>query len=145
MTRGVTRAPGRRRRAGRLSGWWPWWLLLPALAVLPFALAQPPAQAQAAAATATAAGGGASEPATPDPSAATLARGQALYRARCYFCHGYGGDARTQAAQALAVPPRDFTASPALTRPQILAALRLGRPGTAMASFTGLLDEGEMA
>lgn len=133
MTRCVVRGAGRR------GGPWLWWVLLLAL----FVLGPRPALAQAAAAYAAA--GGASAPAAIDPSAAALARGQTLYRARCYFCHGYGGDARTQAAQALAVPPRDFTAPPALTRPQILAALRQGRPGTAMASFASLLDEGEMA
>jgi cytochrome c oxidase cbb3-type subunit 3 len=73
-------------------------------------------------------------------------RGRAVYNFRCYFCHGYSGDAKTVAAGMLAVQPRDFTrADPrVLTRENVLDALRRGRPGTAMASFDGILDKGEM-
>jgi cytochrome c oxidase cbb3-type subunit 3 len=80
------------------------------------------------------------------PSAATLERGRAIYNFRCYFCHGYSGDAKTLAATYLQTPPRDFRA----TRPQdlpreaMLAAIRDGRPGTAMKGFRGILDEAEM-
>jgi cytochrome c oxidase cbb3-type subunit III len=73
-------------------------------------------------------------------------RGRAVYNFRCYFCHGYSGDARTVAAGMLAVRPRDFTAARPgeLSREQVLAALRHGRPGTAMASFAGTLSPAEM-
>ena len=72
--------------------------------------------------------------------------GRALYNARCYFCHGYSGDARTVAAQALATRPRDFTAaSPqALPEERIARAVRTGVPGTAMAGFAGTLSEAEI-
>ena len=35
--------------------------------------------------------------------------GRSVYNFRCYFCHGYSGDARTLAAEFLSPPPRDFT------------------------------------
>jgi len=35
--------------------------------------------------------------------------GRKVYNFRCYFCHGYSGDARTVAASQLLPPPRDFT------------------------------------
>lgn len=76
--------------------------------------------------------------------AATLELGRKVYNFRCYFCHGYSGDARTLAATYLAPPPRDFTVAPALQRGAILAALREGRPGTAMKPFAGIIDEDEM-
>lgn len=81
-----------------------------------------------------------------DPPAAgdPLTLGRQIYNARCYFCHGYSGDARTLASSYLQPPPRDFTASPALTRERIVDALRRGRAGTAMKSFSGLLDEAEI-
>ncbi len=73
-------------------------------------------------------------------------RGRAVYNSRCYFCHGYAGDANTLAATYLSPPPRDFTApGTALTRERVLAVLRGGRPGTAMKPFAGILSEEEMA
>ena len=79
-------------------------------------------------------------------SASLHERGRAVYNFRCYFCHGYSGDARTVAAGMLAVKPRDFTRVEAglLDRENVLQALKHGRPGTAMASFDGILDRGEM-
>ncbi len=70
--------------------------------------------------------------------------GRRVYNARCYFCHGYSGDAKTVAAGMLNPPPRDFTAAPGLDEVRIVRALRGGRPGSAMASFEGLLNEAEM-
>lgn len=70
--------------------------------------------------------------------------GRRVYNARCYFCHGYSGDAKTVAAGMLQPPPRDFTTARGLDAPRIVQALREGRPGSAMASFRGLLDEREM-
>ena len=77
---------------------------------------------------------------------AWLERGRRVYNARCYFCHGYAGDARTVASTFLDPPPRDFSAlTPAdLARGAMLAAVRDGRPGTAMQGFTGLLDAADM-
>ena len=87
-----------------------------------------------------------SEPRSAHAAASLHERGRAIYNFRCYYCHGYSGDARTLASTFLTPAPRDFTASdPArLTRQDMLAALRQGRPGTAMAPFTGILSEAEM-
>ena len=80
------------------------------------------------------------------PSEATLELGRAVYNFRCYFCHGYSGDAKTLAATYLAPKPRDFQA----TRPEdlpharVLAVVRNGTPGSAMKGFTGILSDAEM-
>jgi cytochrome c oxidase cbb3-type subunit 3 len=76
---------------------------------------------------------------------ATLELGRKVYNYRCYFCHGYSGDAKTLAATYLAPRPRDFTRGAPLDAPAILATVREGRSGTAMKSFRGILDEREMA
>lgn len=78
---------------------------------------------------------------------ATLELGRKVYNFRCYFCHGYSGDAKTLAATYLAPAPRSFVdATPAaLPRETIERALREGRPGTAMKSFAGIVDERELA
>lgn len=75
-----------------------------------------------------------------------LAEGRAVYNFRCYFCHGYSGNAKTLAATFLTPPPADFTkATPdTLTREAIILTLRNGRPGTAMKSFATVLPEREM-
>jgi cytochrome c oxidase cbb3-type subunit III len=70
-------------------------------------------------------------------------RGRAVYNYRCYFCHGYSGDARTLAASYLSPKPRDFTAG-GLDPEQIEQALRHGRPGTAMKSFAGILGDEDL-
>ncbi|WP_275097257.1 c-type cytochrome [Sedimenticola hydrogenitrophicus] len=72
--------------------------------------------------------------------------GREIYNFRCYFCHGYSGDANTLATTYLQPPPRDFTAlAPGdLSRDQMLQAIREGRPGTAMKPFSRLLSEAEM-
>jgi cytochrome c oxidase cbb3-type subunit 3 len=80
----------------------------------------------------------------PVSTAAEHELGRRVYNARCYFCHGYSGDAQTLAASYLQPAPRDFTAARTLRAAQIVAALRDGRPGTAMKSFRGLLDQREM-
>ena len=82
------------------------------------------------------------------PAAATAQHelGRKVYNFRCYFCHGYSGDAKTLAASYLNPLPRDFTAATPQQLPggAILAAVRDGRAGTAMKSFRGILDEAEM-
>lgn len=75
---------------------------------------------------------------------AQLEAGRAVYNYRCYFCHGYSGDAKTLAASYLAPKPRDFTQGPPLDAAAILAALKQGREGTAMKSFTGIISADEM-
>lgn len=72
--------------------------------------------------------------------------GRKVYNFRCYFCHGYSGDAKTLATTYLTPPPRDFTqATPATLPPQaVLHAVQHGRPGTAMKSFAGIISPAEM-
>jgi cytochrome c oxidase cbb3-type subunit 3 len=82
--------------------------------------------------------------------AATLAlqeEGRAVYNFRCYYCHGYSGDARTLAATMLATRPRAFSETPREELPpaRIEQAVRHGIAGTAMKSFTGTLGEREIA
>lgn len=73
-------------------------------------------------------------------------RGRAIYNFRCYFCHGYSGDARTLAATYLSPPPRDFVALPpdGLKRDSMVDAVTRGRPGTAMKGFAGILTDEEI-
>lgn len=40
--------------------------------------------------------------------------GRKIYNFRCYYCHGYSGDARTLSATMLDPKPRDFTSPTAL-------------------------------
>ncbi len=72
--------------------------------------------------------------------------GRAVYNFRCYYCHGYSGDARTLAASMLATKPRAFLdARPEdLPAARIELAVRAGVAGTAMKSFTGTLREREI-
>lgn len=74
-----------------------------------------------------------------------VALGRDVYNFRCYFCHGYNGDARTLASTYLTPPPRDFTALPlaALSRGQMIEVVRDGKPGTAMKGFSTLLTRAE--
>ncbi|ROR29062.1 c-type cytochrome [Inmirania thermothiophila] len=72
--------------------------------------------------------------------------GREVYNFRCYYCHGYAGDARTLAARMLSPPPVDFTrADPqVLTRERMIRAVTEGRPGTAMKPFGGVLTAAEI-
>lgn len=72
-------------------------------------------------------------------------QGRAIYNYRCYFCHGYSGDAKTLASTYLDPPPRNFTraVSRSLPRQTMLEIVRNGKPGTAMHGFSRLLDEDE--
>ena len=73
----------------------------------------------------------------------TLELGRKVYNSRCYFCHGYSGDAKTLAARVLKPAPRDFTNGSELTPQAIADAVVHGRPGTAMQAFRTLLSEAE--
>lgn len=77
------------------------------------------------------------------PAAIEHERGRAVYNFRCYFCHGYSGDAKTLAATYLSPRPRDFTTS-TLDAAQVAQAVREGRPGTAMKSFQGVIGAAEI-
>ncbi len=70
-----------------------------------------------------------------------------LYHNYCSVCHGDKGDGNSHARSSLNPPPRDFTrpeAAVALTRERMLAAVRDGIPGTAMAGWKTQLSEEEM-
>ena len=80
-------------------------------------------------------------------SEARHAQGRAIYNFRCYYCHGYSGDARTLSTTFLEPPPRDFTAlhGDPPSRAHMLAVVRDGIPGTAMAGFGNILRQEEIA
>lgn len=86
-------------------------------------------------------------PSAPQPaSAETLELGRKIYNYRCYFCHGYSGDAKTLATTYLQPKPRDFSNTPveALPRELMLAVVREGKAGTAMKGFAGIITPREM-
>lgn len=73
--------------------------------------------------------------------------GRRIYNFRCYFCHGYSGNAQTLASTYLDPRPRNFiTTSPEqLSREKMLGAVKNGRVGTAMRGFEGILQPAEIA
>jgi cytochrome c oxidase cbb3-type subunit 3 len=79
--------------------------------------------------------------------AGDLELGRRIYNFRCYFCHGYSGDAHTLAATFLTPKPADFTNIPpnSLSRERMLQSIQSGRPGTAMVSFSSVLKPNEIA
>ncbi len=76
-----------------------------------------------------------------------LDQGKSLYEFYCYQCHAYSGNANTVAAAYLNPKPRDFTRTNRrhVTREKMLAAVRQGKPGTAMMSFARVMNSDEMA
>jgi cytochrome c oxidase cbb3-type subunit III len=76
-----------------------------------------------------------------------LESGRKIYNYRCYYCHGYSGNAKTLAARFMVPPPRDFTQTTlsSLTRDDMLLAVTKGRDKTAMTSFTKFLSEQDIA
>ncbi|MBK8324925.1 MAG: cytochrome c [Betaproteobacteria bacterium] len=81
------------------------------------------------------------------PASDLREEGRAVYNFRCYYCHGYSGDARTLAATMLATRPRAFSEmNPAELPPaRIERAVRQGVAGTAMKAFAGTLREREIS
>lgn len=81
---------------------------------------------------------------TAQPTAATETRAVAVTYARyCSVCHGDRGDGNSRARGSMMPPPRDFTSAEsarALTRDRMVASVRDGRPGTAMAAWGSQLD-----
>ena len=73
--------------------------------------------------------------------------GRKIYNFRCYFCHGYSGDAQTLASTYLAPRPRDFKATDPgqLSRAQMLDVTTRGKAGSAMRGFEGILSADEIA
>lgn len=67
--------------------------------------------------------------------------GRKLYNYRCYYCHGYSGNAKTLAATFMLPPPKDFTSdSFTLSKQAMLRIVEKGKPGTGMVSFTRYLN-----
>ncbi len=75
-----------------------------------------------------------------------LEAGRKIYNFRCYYCHGYSGNAKTLAATYLNPKPLDFTAAGVdyISRARIIDSIRDGRAGTAMAGFRGILTQHEI-
>ena len=82
----------------------------------------------------------------PETGVAQMEVGRKIYNFRCYYCHGYSGNARTLAASLLTPKPVDFTsASPdILDKNRMLQSIREGRQGTAMMSFSSVLKPREI-
>ena len=72
--------------------------------------------------------------------------GRKIYNFRCYFCHGYSGDAKTLASTFLTPAPRDFSSTSVdkLTRDTMVDAVTNGRTGSAMMGFASVLTTQEI-
>ena len=75
---------------------------------------------------------------SPSPIGDTVS-GQALYAKRCAPCHGPEG----LGGVGLALKPNEFIQG--LKNAEMIEFLKVGRPGTAMASFKGRLTDAELA
>lgn len=86
-------------------------------------------------------------PSAAPPKTEDIELGRRIYNFRCYFCHGYSGNAQTLASTYLSPRPRDFTQlSPdQLSREKMLETVTHGRAGTAMKSFADILEPAEIA
>lgn len=72
----------------------------------------------------------------------------ALYQAHCSGCHGDDADGRSRAPKKMNPAPRDFTtpqATQELTRERMIAAVKNGVPGTAMAGLKKQLSDAQIA
>ncbi len=81
------------------------------------------------------------------PAAGNSGRnGEDIYNYYCYQCHGYSGNAKTQAGIYLDPKPIDFTAvdQNILTRQRMIETVTSGRSGTAMVSFSTVLNPEEI-
>jgi len=84
---------------------------------------------------------------TMDERQLSLAVGKRIYDKECAFCHGLTGHADTDAAKVLKPPPRNFADPIEMARVddgRMYAAIKLGVPGTAMASWANLLKPVEI-
>ena len=74
-------------------------------------------------------------------------KGRDIYNYRCYFCHGYSGDAQTLTSTFVFPQPRDFTRTSIddLTRDYMLSVVTNGKPETAMTGFSRVLMADEIA
>lgn len=70
--------------------------------------------------------------------------GEQIYRQHCIACHGAQGDGRTSVGEHLVPPPRDFTRGremAAIGDAELAQGIMHGVPGTAMASWEGVLNK----
>ena len=73
--------------------------------------------------------------------------GRRLYDKECAFCHGRDGRAQTDPARVLHPRPRNLADPIEMARVddgRLYTAIKLGRPGTAMAGWGGLLSPAEI-
>lgn len=71
-----------------------------------------------------------------------------LYQAYCSVCHGERGDGQSRARSSLRPAPRDFTTEESrkmLSREGMIAIVREGRAGTAMAGWKTQLNDQQIA
>ena len=73
-------------------------------------------------------------------------QGRAIYNFRCYFCHGYSGDAKTLASSYLDPKPRNFqeTSLADLSRDTMISVVSKGKAGTAMKGFHNTLSPADI-
>lgn len=73
--------------------------------------------------------------------------GREVYNYRCYYCHGYSGDAKTLATRFVTPKPLDFTTliKDQLTASRMSLSITNGREGTAMPAFGNTLSESEIS
>ncbi|HSB77678.1 MAG TPA: c-type cytochrome, partial [Candidatus Methylomirabilis sp.] len=84
----------------------------------------------------------------PPPAGTTAAQldllgGEQVYRQHCMVCHGEKGNAQTPLGQSLVPHPRDFTRvqeMASISDKDLAQAIALGKPGTAMAPWRGVLN-----
>ncbi len=74
-------------------------------------------------------------------------QGRDIYNFRCYFCHGYSGNAKTLTSTYVDPKPRDFTKTSldALSHSKMIKAVTHGISKTAMISFSRVLNDDEIA
>ncbi len=77
----------------------------------------------------------------------THEQGREIYNYRCYFCHGYSGDAKTLTSSYVSPAPRNFkqTKLSDLSRKKMLYVVTNGKPDTAMTAFSRVLNSNEIS
>lgn len=73
------------------------------------------------------------------------AQGEVLYHNYCSVCHGDRGDGLSRATGSLNPPPKDFTKPGQMGRESMVAIVKNGKPGTAMAGWGTQLNDKEIA
>lgn len=77
----------------------------------------------------------------------SIENGRRIYKKDCAECHGKTGHADTDAAKVLRPRPRKFADPVEMARVddgRMYAAIKLGRPGTSMGGWGGLLNPAEI-